>query len=63
MIAKIIKAYTREYSDSGQITSYVEWLDYQGKTGRTEGRRANPHMDALFRRATQDGAPITTETW
>ena len=37
MIVKITRAYVRHYSDNGQTTAYVEWLDNRGKAGRTEG--------------------------
>lgn len=34
MIAKITAACTRYYSDNGQVTTYVEWVDDEGETGR-----------------------------
>lgn len=75
MIAKITKAYVRTYSDNGQTTAYVEWVDERGRPGRTEGpmwRHATgpngpqvfySHMQALFARAKREGAPITREHW
>lgn len=60
-IAKITKAYIRTYSDTGQVKSYVEWIDEMGKTGRTEG--SGPHMQALFERARREGVPVEKETW
>jgi len=62
MIAKITAAYHRHYTDNGQRTSYVEWVDAQGKAGRTEGKRSN-HMKALFARAKREGVTIGNETW
>ena len=37
MIAKITKAYTRIYTDNKQHKAYVEWIDENGNSGRTEG--------------------------
>ena len=55
MITKITKCYTRTYTDSGQTTSYVEWVDGKGKSGRTEGSAANAHMASLLARAKREG--------
>lgn len=70
MIARVTKAYVRRYSDSGQVSAYVEWTDTQGRTGRTEGpadrRTLRPiglHMTALFDRTRREGAPVTQERW
>lgn len=63
MIAKITDAYTRRYSDNGQVTTYVEWLDARGNRGRTEGNSQNPHMDALLNRAAREGVPYRWEQW
>jgi hypothetical protein len=63
MISKITKAYTRTYSDSGQVKSTVEWIDHHGKAGRTEGEATGWHMQALLARAEYEGVKITTETW
>jgi hypothetical protein len=63
MITRITAAYTRTYSDSGQVRTYVEWVDHKGKWGRTEGDAANPHMSALLARATREGVPHKRETW
>jgi hypothetical protein len=35
-IAKFTRAYVRHYCDSNQVTAYLEWIDRNGKTGRTE---------------------------
>lgn len=75
MIAKITRAYIRRYSDNKQTTACVEWIDSNGKTGRTEapcdqdytfGRpylTAGPHMDVLMVRALREGCTIERETW
>ena len=56
---EIERAYVRTYSDSGQTTAYVEWLD----GSRTEGPPENLHILELFRRAQRDGIRIERETW
>ena len=44
MIAKITATYTRRYSDNGQVTTYVEWIDRRGKMGPHRGQRPElPH--------------------
>lgn len=67
MITKITAAYTRTYSDTGQVKTYVEWVDDQGQHGRTEGNAECPgqstHMWALLARATAEGVKHTTEHW
>lgn len=63
MITKITKAYIRTYSDSGQTTAYVEWVDDKSKTGRTEGKEHNPHMQALLKRAEREGVEVKRQQW
>ena len=68
----INRIYVRRYSDTGQITAYVEWSD----GSRTEAspamfarKRAHwvftfgTHMHALFARAKREGLRIERETW
>jgi len=55
----IRRAYIREYSDSGQITAYVEWSD----GSRTEGDRTSTHMLSLLRRALNETGKVEYETW
>jgi hypothetical protein len=62
-IAKITRAYIRTYSDSGQTTGYVEWIDHRGRSGTTSGDPDGGHMLALFDRAEREGVPVETETW
>lgn len=62
-IAKITKAYIRTYSDSGQETAYVEWVDHKGKAGRTEGKADSAHMKALLQRAKREGIEVKKEKW
>lgn len=62
-IERITKAYIRTYSDSGQVTAYAEWIDQYGKTGRTEGKPGNAHMQALFARAKREGVEVAREVW
>lgn len=72
-IAKITDAYVRHYSDNGQTTAYVAWVDSKGRTGRTEGAvRAESgtlaqvygeHMGALMARAICHGIEIRRERW
>ena len=54
-IAKITRIYTRTYTDSGQQTTFVEWIDGKGKAGRTEGAAGNTHMAALISRGEREG--------
>ena len=63
MIAKIIKMYTRIYSDSRQVTTYVEWLDDKGVKGRTEGDKRSAHMEALIARGRREGISLIRECW
>lgn len=63
MIAKITKIYTRHYSDNRQTTTYAEWTDTKGKSGRTEGSASNGHMQALIKRGEREGVKLTNETW
>lgn len=73
MIAKITRAYVRHCRDNGQTTAYVEWVDHNGKVGRTESPvKANSgtlaavygdHMGALMARAICTGHEIERETW
>ncbi len=63
MITKITKTYTRNYSDSGQVTTYVEWVGSDGKTGRTEGNASNGHIKALLERAAREGVGHSHESW
>jgi hypothetical protein len=69
---QITRAYVRRYSDSGQITAYIEWSD----GSRTEGnlhyhdhphRRLIPtfgaHMHALFAAANRQGVRLEREVW
>lgn len=63
MIVKITRAYTCHYHDNNSTVAYVEWIDTNNKSGRTEGKENNPHMTELFRRAKREGAPITREVW
>lgn len=64
MIAKITKAYVRTYTDNGQVTAYIEWLDQRNRSGRTEGAYPpGEHMGALLARAKREGVPVTRERW
>ena len=63
MIARITKAYIRKYTDSGQRTAYVEFVDDQGQSCRTEGRPRGAHMLALLARARRENVPVRRETW
>lgn len=55
MIGHITKIYTRRYSDTGQVVTYVEWVDKRGNEGRTEGSAYNDHMKALLARGYRSG--------
>ena len=63
MIKKFVRSYIRRYSDSGQTTAYVEWIDVKGQSGRTEGDPRGTHMRALMDRADREGAPFHYEVW
>ena len=76
-IARITKAYVRRYRDNGQVKVYVEWVDTNGESGRTEGNisgepefegdsppmRLGTHMRALLARAKREGVPLKKEVW
>lgn len=62
-IRQITKAYERTYRDSGQTTTYVEWIGTDGKRGRTEGQASNPHMGQLLNRAMREGVNFGREVW
>lgn len=62
-IQRITKAYVREYTDSGQVTAYVEWIDTNGESGRTEGPPGNSHMQALLKRAGREGVNVVAQKW
>jgi hypothetical protein len=73
-IARVTAAYIRTYSDTGQTSACVKWIDVRGRPGIAEGdvtshcpyckqtmsntNGLSPHMKALFDRACLDG--ITT---
>lgn len=61
----ITKAYVRTYSDSGQVTAYVEFKDRRSSSGigRTEGPERNSHMQMLIAAAARQGVELTRETW
>ena len=63
MISKITAIYTRHYSDNNQTTTYVEWRDAAGKSGRTEGSADNAHMQALLSRAAREGVQHEYQNW
>ena len=73
IIKEITKAYVRHYTDNGQTTAYVEWVDHNGQSGRTEGAVRSqtgtieqcygPHMGALIARAICNGIEIEDQTW
>lgn len=76
MIKQFTRVYVRTYSDNGQVTAYVEWVDHAGNKGRTEGsalRSGNfrrpktatfgEHMHALVRAAKRQGISLQRETW
>lgn len=60
-IAQIKKAYIRTYPDSGQVTAYVEFIDSNGQSGRTEGEPNGAHMKALLARARREGIKVEKE--
>ena len=70
MTGRIKRAYVRTYSDSGQVTAYVDWRDGSRTEGRVCSRDGDPpqtpageHMQALFAAAVRQGLPIEYETW
>lgn len=63
MIARITRAYVRHYRDNAQTTAYVEWIDQNGATGRTEGIPGGAHMAALLARAGREGVCVESEVW
>lgn len=62
-ISRIVRTYTRTYTDSGQVTTYVEWVSDCGERGRTEGDATNAHMVALLARAEREDIHHMTEVW
>lgn len=63
MIKSVTKAYVRTYTDTGQVTAYVEWVDHRGRSGRTEGEPDGTHMQALLARAEREGVKVEKERW
>lgn len=63
MIKTITKAYIRTYTDNGQTTAYVEFVDGRGERGRIEGEPDNAHMQALLKRAEHEGLTVEKERW
>jgi hypothetical protein len=62
-IKTITRAYVRTYSDSGQITAYVEFVATDGSGSRIEGEPGDPRMAALFGRARREGIKVERETF
>lgn len=64
-ISTIKRAYTRLYSDSGQLVAYVEWSNGSRTEAATDKPREarGTHMRALFERAKRDGLSVDHETW
>jgi hypothetical protein len=62
-IEKVTKAEIIKYSDSGQRTAYVYWVDSKGEKGRTEGSPGNLHMKALVARARREKVKVERKTW
>ena len=65
---KIVKAYTRYYSDNRQLTAYVEWENGSRTEGPAENYHGIPipigtHMGQLFDRALREGLTIGRERW
>lgn len=63
---KIIRVYTRRYSDTGQTMAYVEWSDGSRTEGNARSYSRAPigtHMQALFDQALREGLKIERETW
>jgi hypothetical protein len=58
---KITKAYLQSYD--GHTVAHVEWINSQGRAGRSEGEPANPQMLALLRQADRAGVKIEREKW
>lgn len=70
MTWKIKRAYVRTYSDSGQVTAYVDWTNGSRTEGRVCSRAGDPpqepageHMRALFAAALRQGLSVEHETW
>jgi hypothetical protein len=55
----IKRVYVRTYSDSGQVTVYVEWAS----GARTEGPQDNVHIQQLLARADREGVEFEREIW
>lgn len=65
---KIIRAYTRLYTDNKALRAYVDWEDGSRTEGSAElyhGTRipSGLHMGALFDRAIREGLIVQHETW
>jgi hypothetical protein len=63
MVVQITSMIVRTYGDTGAKRVYVEWIDDNGETGRTEGEVDNTHMRALIARGGLMGVPLVIETW
>lgn len=65
---KIIKVYTRHYSDNKQNSAYVKWSDGSETEGRAEDYHGilvpvGEHMGDLFDHAIREGLTVERETW
>lgn len=62
-IVRFTHAHVRHYANNGQSTAYVEWVDDEGRVGRTEGHPSGYHMRQLLARAQRMGVSATVEKW
>jgi hypothetical protein len=65
MISKITKTYTINFGDTGQRTTYVEFIDENGHKGRLQGPTdaPGPHMIAVLLRASREGVKVVEDLW
>ena len=59
----ITRIYIRTYTDNGQQTLYVDWSDRSRTECDAEEACKNQHMQALVRRANQQGLRVEREIW
>jgi hypothetical protein len=65
MIKEITKAYTINFRDTGQRTTFIEFIDENGHSGRLQGPTdaIGEHMLAILIRASREGVKVVEDPW
>lgn len=63
LIATVTRATVRTHKATGRTVAFIEWLDTQGRIGRTSGKpKAHLGIDALLAKASRQGVRIVSVT-